>query len=225
MAYSSLGCRPTVISHNVRGLNIPEKCTTLLRELKKGRSHFVFLQETNIKTHHVPSLTDSFFTKAYHATNNYSKYKRGSILVSKETPFELSEQVIDQKGRFVFLKGTYGGTPLTLANVYFPNTAHLTFCNHIVQELQGFASGCIILRGYFIIPLNRLVDTSSGKTCISYQVFKKLKTLLLLLEFLNPEGRDFSFYSSPHDRYACLEYLFITQRDLPELSGAHIGIQ
>ncbi|XP_077341435.1 uncharacterized protein LOC143986902 [Lithobates pipiens] len=35
MVYSSLGRCPTLISHNVRGLNVPEKRTSILRELNK----------------------------------------------------------------------------------------------------------------------------------------------------------------------------------------------
>lgn len=73
MAYIDLGRGPTVISHKVKGLNIPERRSTLLCELKKGRPHFVFLQETHFKTHHVPRLTDAFFIEAYHATNDESK--------------------------------------------------------------------------------------------------------------------------------------------------------
>lgn len=105
MAYASLGCIPTVISHNVRGLNIPEKRATLLRELKKGKPHFVLLQETHFKTHHVQRLTDSNFTRAFHATNDLAKSKGVSILVSKDAPFELREQLTDTEGRFLFLKG------------------------------------------------------------------------------------------------------------------------
>lgn len=61
----------------------------------------------------------------------------------------------------------------------------------------------LILGGDFNIPLNPTVDTSSGKTCITYRVLKKLKTLLQSLQlvdswrFLHPEGRDFTFFPHP----------------------------
>lgn len=50
-----------------------------------------------------------------------------------------------------------GGSPVTLANVYFPNKAHMTFCQQIIRDLQGFTSGCLIMGG------NPLTDTSNGK--------------------------------------------------------------
>lgn len=91
MAYSLLAKTPLVILHNTRGLNIPEKHVSLLRELKKGRPHFVFLQETHFRTNQVPKLTKAYFTAAYHATNDIAKTKGVSILMSKEAPFTLRQ--------------------------------------------------------------------------------------------------------------------------------------
>lgn len=144
--------------------------------------------------------------------------------MSKDAPFELTEQLTDTDSRFLFLKGKYGGVPITIANVYFPNKAHLTFCKHIVQQLQGFTSGCLILGRDFKIPLNPLTDTSTGSISIKYKIFKHIKSLLHSLQlvdpwrFLNPDGRDYTFYSIPREKYAHPDYLFITQNDLPILS-------
>lgn len=109
MTYSSLGHSPLVISHNVRGLTISEQCSIMLQELKKGRPNFVFLQETHFKMHHLSKLVNHYFTKAFHVTNNNSRSKGVSILVSNE----LLEQMADPGGRFIFLKGTYGDMPVT----------------------------------------------------------------------------------------------------------------
>ncbi|XP_040189141.1 uncharacterized protein LOC120920856 [Rana temporaria] len=56
MAYSSLGQNPTVISHNVRGLNTPEKRTTLLRELRKGHVSNTKIRGLNLllQVRHLP---------------------------------------------------------------------------------------------------------------------------------------------------------------------------
>lgn len=34
---------------------------------------------------------------------------------------------------------------------------------------------------------------------------------------LNPKEKDYTFYSNPHNRYSRLDYLFLSQRDLPML--------
>lgn len=94
-----------------------------------------------------------------------------------------------------------------------------------------FVPGCLILGGDFNIPLNPTIDASSGKTCITYRILKKLKLLLNSLQlidswcFHHPEGRDFTFYFMPHNRYSRIDYLFISHRDLSMVSEAHVGIQ
>lgn len=201
MAYSSLGQNPTVISHNVRGLNIPERRTTLLRELRKGKPKFVFLQETHFKTAQVPRLTDSYFPEAYHATNNLAKSKGVSILISKHASFDITDKLLDPEGRFIFLKGKCDGMPLMLANVYFPNSSHLTFCRNTLSLLQGFSSGCIILGGDFNIPLNPLADTSTERSSITYRILKGIKAMLGSMQlidswrFTHPEDKDYTFHS------------------------------
>ena len=192
MAYSSLGSGPTVISHNVRGLNIPEKRSALLRELKKGRPHFTFLQETHFETNKIPRLTDSYFTEAYHATNDLAKSKGTSILISREASFELTDRLTDPGGRYLFLKGRYRGSTITLANVYFPNSSHLTFCKKIVGELEAFSSGCIILGGGLqlaIKPANRHIHREVVHQISNpekSQSFTEFPTPYRLLEILTP---------------------------------------
>lgn len=161
MTYTHLGKTPTLISHNINGLNIPEKRSKLLKELKKAGPLIVFLQETHFKGQNIPKLTDNLYTRAYHATNPLYKTKGVTILLNKNSPFELEQQFTDSEGRYIFLKGKWEGSPMTLANVYFPNRAHITFCNKIVNGLKWLAEGCIILGGDFNIPLSLLQDTST----------------------------------------------------------------
>lgn len=225
MAYSSLGCRPTIISHNIKGLNIPEKRSTLLRELKKVciSAGDPFQDTSDPKTYW---LLFSPFT-----TNYISKWKGVPLLVSGKAPLTLTDHMADLEGWYILLKDTYGGSPIMLANVYFPYYAHIIFCQRMTRAIQWFASGCLILGGDFIIPLNPLVDSSSRKSCITYKILKVIKSLLHSLQlidtwrFLHPEARVFTFHSIPHNRYSCIDYLFISQRDLPKATGAQIEIQ
>lgn len=131
MAYTFLGKAPTIISHNVNSLNIPEKRLKLLKELKKICPAIVFLQETHFKSKHIPKFIDNIFTKIFHA-----KTKGVSILINKDSPFDLQHQLIDPEGRYIFLKDSWEGSPVTLANVYFPNRAHIPFCHKVIKELK-----------------------------------------------------------------------------------------
>lgn len=227
MTYSFLGKSPTLISHNVNSLNIPEKRTKLLRQLKVNLS-IVYLQETHFKHQNIPKLTNNLFTKAYHATNPLAKTKGVTILINKNSSLNTNIHS-DPEGRYIFLKGNWEGSPITLANVYFPNKAHITFCTKIINKLKWFAEGCIILGGDFNIPLSPLQDTSTGYSHVSYKILKRIKVLLQLLALIDswrsihPTGKDYTFFSSPpHKRYSRIDLIFVSQRDLINLVKADI---
>lgn len=59
------------------------------------------------------------------------------------------QQLADPEGQYLLLKGKLGNLPITLTNVYFPDTAYISFCRKIVHELSWFASECIVLGGEF----------------------------------------------------------------------------
>lgn len=122
------------------------------------------------------------------------------------------------------------GIPI-LENVYFPNVAQVTFCRRIVDELKSFATGCLVLRDDFNTALNPLQDTSDGKSSLPYKKLRKIKTLLISLTLVdtwhaaNPTGRAFTYFSALHNKFTCMDYIFITQRDLHPLPTAKIGIK
>lgn len=174
MSYSSLGRCPTLISHNLRGLNVPEKRISFLRELKKSQPAFVLIQEIHFYSQTVPRRFDRHFPEVFHAPNPDRKSKGVSILLHKHAYFKVTHQLADPQGRFLFLKGTWHNRQVTLANAYFPNSGHLAFCRRLVDELKGFATGCIILGGDFNIPLCPLQDTAYGKSSIFYSILQNI---------------------------------------------------
>lgn len=90
--------------------------------------------------------------------------------------------------------------------------------------------GLVIIGGDFNIPLNPLQNTSTGTTPNAYKILKQIKLLLRSLmlvdpwRLLNPTGKDFTYYSAPHNKYSRIYYFFVTQRDLSLLKEAKIGI-
>lgn len=120
---------------------------------------------------------------------------------------------------------------MNLEKVYFPNAAQVSFCQYMIEELKGFAQGCIILRGDLNVPLNPSQDTSDGTSSLPYKKLKKIKTLLSSLTLvdtwrtINPTGRDFSYFSTLHNKHTRIDYIFLSQRDLLLLQAAKIGIK
>lgn len=91
------------------------------------------------------------------------------------------------------------------------------YTHHIPRRL-------LILGGDFNVSLNSLQDTSNGAFSLPYKALRSIKSQLqdLLLHdswrTLNPNGRDFTFFSNPHQWYSRIDYLFISQKDLSYIS-------
>lgn len=130
----------------------------------------------------IQKLEDKYYTQTFHSTNPHSKSKGVSIMLHKNAGLVISQQYVDSNGRFLCLKGQWKGTPITLAKVYIPNSAQVSFCQHLVEQLKGFAQGCIILGGDFNLSLNPSQDTSDGTSSLPY----KKKTLLTSLALVDP---------------------------------------
>lgn len=98
----------------------------------------------------------------------------------------------------------------------------------VTTKLTLFQSGLLILGGDLNVPLDPLVDTSTGTSSLPFSALQQIKTQLASLSLhdtwrtLNPKERDYTFFSSPHNRYSRLDYLFVTQPDLTYLHKATI---
>lgn len=121
--------------------------------------------------------------------------------------------------------------PITLADVYFPNSAQVTFCKRVIDELKSFATGYIVFGGDFNLALNPLQDTSDDKSSVPYKKLRKIKTLHASLTLIDtwcsskPSGKDFTYFSALHNKFTRIDYIFLSQRDLPLLQSAKIGVR
>lgn len=104
----------------------------------------------------------------------------------------------------------------------------MPFFRRTLQKLTSFQEGILIVGGDFNIPLNPLHDTSSGSSKLPFKALHAIKKYLQELTLhdswrtLNPKTKDYFVYSNPHGRYSRLDYLFLSQRDLPMLLKANI---
>lgn len=116
-----------IISLNVKGLNTPEKRSQLLTSMRSAKADVVFLQETYFCLKNTPKLKNHSFPHSFNATSPASKTKGVSILLSKNVPLQFKDTLLDDQGRFIFLKGTLRNKSITLANIYSPNTSQVPF--------------------------------------------------------------------------------------------------
>lgn len=137
--HSSAPLSLKVYSLNAKGLNVPEKHSSVLAEAHRRRAQTVFLQETHFKQGFIPCLFNGRFPEVYHAPCADSK----TILMAKSFMFHLISQMLDPnaEGRFLFLKGTWKDRPVTLANICCPNSKRVPFIKDILLKLTSFQSG------------------------------------------------------------------------------------
>lgn len=219
-----------VVSLNAKGLNIPEKRRMLLTDLRNSRADVAFIQETHFKHDKFPLLKNRFFPVAYHSTNPAAKTKGVSILISSRLPWQCQAALKDPEGRFVFLRGLVGDTPLTLASIYAPNEHQDTFITSILDKLGEFTAGQLILGGDFNIPLIPSSDTSSGhssvppthRKCIANSLHKA--QLVDVWRLQHSGERDYTFYSQTHKLYSRIDYFLIPHNQLHSVVDSSIGL-
>lgn len=144
-----------LMSFNGRGSKIPEKRSLLLNQFRKLHIQFAFLQETHFQTGKVPRFIDKQFTLHFLATNPDTKSKGVLILIRTDIDLQLQDTLADPEGRFLFVKGSVKGRPITLANIYSLNSNPVSFFRRVALQLTSFASGMLLLAGDLNTPPHR----------------------------------------------------------------------
>lgn len=194
--------------------------------MHRAKADIIFIQETHLRADSITKLQDHYYPTAFHTTTSTSKSKGVSTLLAKNCPFQLTETLADVNGRYLFLKGTLFGQSHT--NVYALNSQQVTFFRELTNTLTAFQDGIIILGGDLNVSLNPLQDTSTGTSSLQNAALRAIKSQLqtLLLHdtwrTLNPNGRDFTFFFTPHNQYSRIDYLFLSQNDLSILQCTSI---
>lgn len=156
------------LSLNVNGLNIPEKHTTVLLELWRMRTQVAFIQEIHFQSGKIPKFQNDRYPHIFHSIAPDSKKRVVCILLSGTKPWSFVDQRSDQEGRYLFLKGDLAGHWVTLASIYLPNHAQLSHLDEILNTLQGFMEGGVILGGDLNVALDPLLDASQCSSHLSY---------------------------------------------------------
>lgn len=136
-----------VVSWNVNGLNTPDKRSIVLREVYRLRAGICFIQETHFRKDAIPRFQAQRYPQVYHSCSSESKSKVVSILIGQKVPWTTKDVWVDVEGRMLFIKDTLGEQPCTLASVYMPNSAQVSFIEGALEMLHEFAEGMLVLGG------------------------------------------------------------------------------
>lgn len=164
----------------------------------------------------------------YYSLSDIHKAKGVAIGLSCNTAFKLDKMLRDPMGRFLFLKGSLGSMPCTLANLYAPNRDQAGFLTTTLKKLRDFAQGCVLLAGDFNVPLEPCIDTSKGRSSISHNrlsfIRKQLQDsqLMDVWRIMHPGTKDYTHFSHVHHTYSRLNYFFIDHHHLSLLNNTRI---
>lgn len=215
-----------VITFNVNGVLNPAKRSQILLKMKKENAGIVLLQETHLTPIEHEKLKRMGFSKVY-----YSSYKSGhrrgvAILISQKIPFEHLSEISDKEGRYISVTGKVEDINITVCNVYAPQGSKLSFYRKII-DLMIEGKGIVICGGDWNIRLNPNLDSSKNSKLTP--LHKKIKIVMNELGIVDlwrdlyPTGRDYTFYSNPHDVYSRIDYFFVLKRDRHRVQTCDIG--
>ncbi|CAH2297156.1 Hypothetical predicted protein [Pelobates cultripes] len=186
MAYRNTPLR--ILTQNCRGLNIPERRTHLLRELKQKHIAVALIQETHFKEGAAPKLQNKHYPNNYFSNHSTSHKAGTAILLAAELEFKELERSQDSHGRYLFLKGIIADKIYTLANIYVPNRRQASFLRNTLHILEEFTDGILIVGGDFNVPLDPILDSSSGHSSISQNNIRSIRKSLEELRLLPSHG-------------------------------------
>uniref|UniRef100_A0A8C5MVH8 Reverse transcriptase domain-containing protein n=1 Tax=Leptobrachium leishanense TaxID=445787 RepID=A0A8C5MVH8_9ANUR len=217
-----------LLSYNVRGLNVPEKRSRLLRDLRASRVSIAFLQETHFRAGSAPSLRDTYFPTGFFSNFSQSKSRGVAILISKEVPFVVDATMEDEGGRFLFVRGSILDSMYTFASIYLPNKKQHSCLSRILKALDEFQQGTTIIAGDFNVALDPLVDSSTCNSTTPAHVLRSIRRtlhdrrLVDVWRALHPTERDYSYFSQVHRTHTRIDYFFMQYHNLDLTSLATV---
>uniref|UniRef100_A0A8C5PV52 exodeoxyribonuclease III n=1 Tax=Leptobrachium leishanense TaxID=445787 RepID=A0A8C5PV52_9ANUR len=218
-----------LLSWNVEGLNSPVKRKKILAHLATLKPDVVFLQETHWSSpdNHLRSPWIGYQTSA-----PFTNKKRGTaILLNKSLPFTVLDEVNDPQGRFTIVMMSVLGETYLLVNVYAPHPPHLQFFSDLYATLLQYTFTHCIIGGDFNAVLDPVLDRSrvgtssaSLRASVGPLFLKDHLALFDAWRYINPEGRDYSFYSHPHDSFSRIDMFLLSSSCYHSVVDATIGM-
>lgn len=215
-----------VFSHNVQGLNSPNKRKKAFKQYKRLGADIILMQETHFSTSNHPQYFDKSFNQFHYTT--FSNKSRGvAIFIKNSIIFEPQSIYKDEDSRFIILKGSINRRNVTIASLYAPNEAQTTFFTKFFNILEQYISPHLIIGGDFNLSAHPALDRSKvapSSKAFSKSINRSLSKLQLIDSWRahNIGVRAYTHYSHPHSCFARLDYIFCTPILLANSSNTDI---
>uniref|UniRef100_A0A8C1P1U4 exodeoxyribonuclease III n=1 Tax=Cyprinus carpio TaxID=7962 RepID=A0A8C1P1U4_CYPCA len=209
------------MAYYVKGRNISVTCLRHSANHNALDSWPVRRQKVDIAFIQESHLTDSEHSKLrrdWVGNVFYSSKARGvALLINKHLNFKLNSVEKDKNGRFLFVDCEINRNKISLVNIYGPNYDDPLFFNNLIMKLATVGGQCVV-GGDFNLVLNPLLDRSLPKTSLLSKAATALNQgmkdigITDVWRNLNPNQRDFSFFSPTHNTHSRIDMFLPTTR-------------
>uniref|UniRef100_A0A4W5LV10 exodeoxyribonuclease III n=1 Tax=Hucho hucho TaxID=62062 RepID=A0A4W5LV10_9TELE len=201
-----------MLTWNCHGLGHAIKRKKILCALKKEKADIALLQETHLCDAEHAKLRRAWVGQVY-----FSSLKSNSkaILIHKNVPFIIDKNISDPEGRFILITGSLYGQPITILNIYAPNTDTPAFMSKMVTLFNEHCVSFGALAGDFNCTLNPTLNKSPQVPTTNPTSAKMLKSLTKEMGLIdiwketNSSSMDYTYYSNVHNTYSRIDYIFI----------------
>lgn len=131
------------------------------------------------------------------------------IVVSNKVNWVGNLEFADEEGQIKIVKGKIVDKMITLVGVYARQTGKWKFFQDLIKEIERVREEDLILFGDFNSVMNKVLDKSI--VTFVYSDIPRISNNWLMvhvLRDLNKSLRNYTYYSSTHNRYSRLDYIF-----------------
>lgn len=149
-----------ILSYNMKGLNSIKKRWLALKEFRASGADVILIQEMHFRAEGSLKFASKHFLVSYLASD--SSGKAGvAVLVRLSWPLQIQSCHLDPPGRYIILQYVFMSSPLTLMNVYAPNSGQLKFLTEMFDLLKRFSRPFTVIGGDFSAILSPTRDRRS----------------------------------------------------------------
>lgn len=182
----------------------------MFSHLKSLKSDIIFLQATHVKATRYRRLRANWISQVYQSPF-ISKARGVAILFQKTVPFQF-QSLTDPNGRFIIVTGHINSFPVTLVNIYGPNTDDPAFFRKVFDLIPDDDSSHIVIGGDLNCYLDPYLDRLSSAPhpiILAVQTINNLiktKKVVDIWRLQHPYDQDYSFYSHVHRSYTRIDH-------------------
>lgn len=126
-----------LLSYNVKGLNSIKKRWMALKEFRASGADVILVQETQFRAGGSLKFASRHFPVSFLASDPSGR-AGGAILVKRSCPLQIKSTHLDPHGRYIILEGSYLSNPMTIINVYAPNSGQFKFLTEVFERLHYY---------------------------------------------------------------------------------------